>query len=241
MGIRRYSFSTVSTSDRDHAIGREMAMVHRMFRREFLLAAEAVRHVAVGDTRSARIVAAHLRIVASTLHHHHSGEDSYVWPLLELRAPSHVSEHLLCVMEQHQRIDEAHAEVEGELPMWSCRAAAGSRGRLANALDRLVDPLIEHMDYEERHVVPVMEAHISVAEWDQIVQKLTAGLDPSQSLLVMGMIFYEGGQDTIEQTIANMPAELRVGAQDTAAHAYAEHAALVHGSPTPPRSTEIRQ
>ena len=216
-----------------------MAMVHRMFRREFLLAPDVVRHVAVGDTRRARIVAAHLRIVASTLHHHHSGEDNYVWPLLELRAPSHFSEHLLCAMEQHQRVDEAHAEMEGELPMWSCRAAAGSRDRLAAALDRLVDPLIEHMDYEERHVVPVMETHIGLAEWNQIVQKLTGGLDPSQSLLVLGMIFYEGEQDTVEQTIANMPPELRVGARDTAAHAYSEHAELVHGSPTPPRSTEI--
>jgi len=36
-------------SDANHFDGREMAMVHRMFRREFLLAPGAVRQVAGGD------------------------------------------------------------------------------------------------------------------------------------------------------------------------------------------------
>jgi hemerythrin-like domain-containing protein len=142
--------------------GREMAMVHRMFRREFLLASQVVRRVACGDTRRAHTVTAHLRFIGTTLHHHHSGEDSYVWPLLVRRAPSHVSQHLLRVMEQHRQVDAIHAEVDGELPLWSCSATADSRDRLAGALDRLAVALIDHMDYEEMHVVPVMEAHIGL-------------------------------------------------------------------------------
>ena len=229
------------TSDGNHFDGREMAMVHRMFRREFLLAAGVVRRVACGDMSRARIVAAHLRFVGATLHHHQSGEDRYIWPLLETRAPSQLSEHVLCVVEQHRRVDAVHAEVDRELAIWSCRANADSRNRLAAALDRLAASLVDHMDYEEKHVVPVMEAHIGLGEWNQIVQAMTAGLDPSDALLVLGMTMYEGESDIIEHTIANMPPEVRAGIRGTAALDYADHAQLVHGSATPPCSTEIRQ
>ena len=231
--------STLSAGQ--HFDGREMAMVHRMFRREFLLAGAVVRQVGCGDTRRAHFVAAHLRLISSTLHHHHSGEDRYVWPLLEGRAPSQVSAHVLRVMEQHRQVDAAQAQVDVELPVWSCSATADSRDRLAAALDRLAASLIEHMDYEESHLVALMETHISLAEWNQIVQIITAGLDPSNALLVLGMSMYEGESDIIEHIIENMPPEMRAGIRGTAALAYAEHAQLVHGSPTPPRSTEIRR
>jgi hypothetical protein len=131
------------------------------------------------------------------------------------------------------------AEVDAHLAAWSFRATEDSRERLAAALERLAAALIEHMDYEERHIVPAMEPHIGLVEWNQIVQVMTAGLDPSSALLVLGMSMYEGESDIIDQTIENMPPEMRAGIRGTAALAYAEHAQLIHGSATPPRSTEI--
>ena len=228
-----------STTQEAHFDGREMAMVHTMFRREFRLAGGVVRRVGCGDSRRAHVVAHHLRFIGATLHHHHCCEDSHVWPLLGRRAASRVSAHLLKVMEQHRQVDAIQAEVDARLPIWSCSATAESRDRLAGALDRLATALIEHMDYEESHIVPVMEAHIDLAEWNHIVQATTSGLDPSNSLLVLGMSMYEAESDVIEHTIENMPVELRAGIRATAALAYAEHAQLIHGSATPPRSTEI--
>jgi hypothetical protein len=98
---------------------------------EFLLAGGVVRRVACGDTRRAHMVAAHLRLINSTLHHHHSGEDQHVGPLLDTRAPSPESVHVLRVMAQHRRVDADQAEVDVELPVWSCSATADSRDRLA--------------------------------------------------------------------------------------------------------------
>jgi iron-sulfur cluster repair protein YtfE (RIC family) len=239
--MRAFSPLMDTNTEHLHFDGREMTMVHRMFRRELLLAADVVRRVVRGDTRRSRIVAAHLRLIGSTLHHHHSGEDHYVWPLLERRAPSQVSAHVLRVMKQHRRVGADQAEVDRELLAWSCSASVDSRDRLAAALDRLAASVIEHMDYEERHVVPVMETHIGLAEWNQIVQAMTAGLDPSNALLVLGMSMYEGESDIIEHTIENMPREMRAGIRGTAALTYADHAQVVHGNATPLRSTEIRR
>jgi|SoiMethySBSTD1v2_1073268.scaffolds.fasta_scaffold117742_2 iron-sulfur cluster repair protein YtfE (RIC family) len=233
--------ATVSAAITTHFDGREMAMVHRMFRREFMLASGVVRHVAAGDWERASTVAAHLRLVGSILHHHHSAEDRYVWPLLEQRAPSQISECVLRVVEQHRRVDTVWSEVSRELPVWSCISTAESRDRLADALERLADALIEHMDYEERYIVPVMETHISMSEWNEIVQTLIAGLTPEEALLGLGMSMYESEPDLIEQIIAHMPREARQGIRCSAALAYADHAQLIHGTATPPRSKEIRR
>src|SRR5262245_35636433 len=87
----------VSVSGVGRFDGREMCMVHRMFRREFGLAASVVRQVSCGDSRRAHSVAAHLRFIGTALHHHHGGEDRYVWPLLERRAPVQASAHVVAV------------------------------------------------------------------------------------------------------------------------------------------------
>jgi hypothetical protein len=143
-----HSASTISPSDEAHFDGREMAMVHRMFRREFLLAGGVARQVDCSDTTRAHSVAAHLKLISSTLHHHHSGEDRYVWPLLESRAPAELSAHVQCVLQQHRRVDAVQAEVDEHVAAWSSLATEDSRERLAAALEQLAAALIEHMDYE---------------------------------------------------------------------------------------------
>lgn len=218
-----------------------MVMVHKMFRRELQLAPDLVRQVACGDITRARDVAAHLRLISATLHHHHAGEDRYVWPLLAQRAPSEVSAPLLCALGQHREIDAVQAEVEGEIPVWSFRVTEQSRARLADALDRLTAAATNHMEYEERHLVPLMEQHIGMTEWNEIVRAMTGGIDPGQAPLVLGMSMYEADPDIIEHTIVNMPPQLRAGIRCAAALAYAEHAQAIHGTPTPLRSTEIRR
>jgi iron-sulfur cluster repair protein YtfE (RIC family) len=233
------TFNRVMDIGQSRFIGREMAMVHRMFRREFSLAGGVVRRVACGDTRHAHSVAAHLRFIGAILHHHHSGEDNVVWPLLVRRAPAQVSAHVLHAAEQHRQVDAIHAEVDAELAIWRHSATAAARDQLAEALDRLAVALIEHMDYEESYVVPVMEAHIDVTEWDQIVCTMASGLDPANAVLAVGMRMYEADCDVIERTIKSLPPGAHAGLRCTAALAYAEHAQLIHGTPIPPRSTEI--
>jgi hemerythrin-like domain-containing protein len=220
---------------------REMAMVHRMFRREFLLAPALVRRVNVEDARRVHSVAAHLRFISTTLRQHHSDEDRYAWPLLTRRAPAQLCEHVAAVTGQHRRVDAAQAQVDAQLRAWSCGASVESGERLASVLEQLTDMLFEHMDYEERHVVPLMETHISLDEWDQIVQTMMASSDRkhSDAVLVLGMTMYEGDKDIIAHTLARMHPKERAGIRLTAALSYAEHALDVHGTTTPPRSTEI--
>lgn len=50
---------------------------------------------------------------------------------------------------------------------------------------------------------------------------------------------YEGDPQLIERTIANLPANARPIVRDLAGRPFAEHALRVHGTPTPPRSSEL--
>ncbi|WP_197381465.1 hemerythrin domain-containing protein [Mycolicibacterium mengxianglii] len=215
-------------------------MVHRMFRREFGLAPGVVRRVRPGDPARAAVVAGHLRLVGTLLHHHHAGEDEQIWPLLLDRAALNVA-RIRDVERQHRDVELARAVMADALDKWCQSADAHARERLATTLESLNATLVEHMDYEERHVVPPMEQHVERAEWDRVIQAMAAGIEPNDLLLTLGMTTYEGDADTIERTFANMPPALGPSPRTAAEAAYARHAEVVHGTATPPRTAELRR
>ena len=88
-------------------------------------------------------------------------------------------------------------------------------------------------------MVPLLEQHISAAEWDALVQKGSADADPAQLPLMFGMLMYEGDPEIIERALAAMPADVRPVITALAPQTFAEHSRAVHGTPTPPRSTEL--
>jgi iron-sulfur cluster repair protein YtfE (RIC family) len=222
-------------------IGREMSMVHRFFRREFLLAGDVVRRVASGDAPRAAIVSRHLRLLGAMLHHHHSGEDDDIWPLLRQRVPDAVAGHVQAVQDQHELVDTALADVDAALASWTDAPSAAARDRLADAVDMLSAATVEHMAYEERYVVPLMEDHVALAEWRASVQAMAAGVDPRDFPVVVGATWYEADAVLIDSTIANMPPQMRSGVRELATRAFRDYATLIHGTATPPRSTELHR
>jgi hemerythrin-like domain-containing protein len=219
--------------------GREMLMVHDVFRREFALMPALVRGVAVGDRSRAQIVTDHIECVSSVLHHHHSAEDQYTWPLLLDRCGSAFAPVVQVMEIQHGHIASLGREVDAALASWRTKVSVESREALAGVLERLLSPMKEHLREEEQRVVPLLEEHITAAEWDETMQKGAADVDAESLPLSFGLLMYEGDPQLIERTLANLPADARLVIRELAAQAYAEHSRRVHGTPTPPRSTEL--
>ncbi len=132
------------------------------------------------------------------------------------------------------------SEVRREAPIWGWNATVGSRDRLADLLERMMKTLVVHLDYEEKYIVPLMEAHLLAAEWNRSVQDAVAGMDTASTVLGLGMMMYEGDPELVETAIAHMPRELHVNPHQKAATVFAEHAQLVYGTATPPLSTEVK-
>jgi len=165
----------------------EMVVVHRMFRREYGLAPVLVRGVAAGDRDRAAVVAAHLTEVSTMLHHHHLGEDDLVWPRLHARTP--VSGDLVHRMEaQHTTVGGLLEKVEALLPVWAAGAAQAQRDELATVLDALGPALEEHLDEEERDVLPLIAQHLTAAEWDELGERAVAVIPKARLLVLLGYI-----------------------------------------------------
>jgi hemerythrin-like domain-containing protein len=218
---------------------REMFAVHDVLRREFALMPRLIATVAPGDRDRAGLVGDHIDGLTSLLHHHHGGEDAYVWPLLVDRCADSVAALTGSMHHQHEQLAAHMDAVNAALGIWRVDATIDSGDRLIDALDRVLTSLQQHLDDEERYVVPLMEQHITAAEWDDIVQKGSADADPAQLPLAFGMLMYEGDPEIVERALAAMPADARPMIAALAAKAFAEHSRAVHGTPTPPRSSEL--
>ena len=228
------------TNGRPNFDGREMVAVHDMLRREFALMPGLVAGVAAGDHDRAQIVGDHIEALMTVLHHHHLSEDEFVWPLLLNRCAESVAPLVGLMEDQHERVATLGHRIDEALSVWRHNATVESRGALVDILNRLTTPLTEHLSDEENGVVPLMEQHITADEWNEMVAKGAADADPEQLPLGFGMLMYEADPEIIDRAIASMPADARPVIRQLAAQAFADHSARVHGTITPPRSTELR-
>jgi len=222
-----------------HFHGSEMLIVHDVFRREFALMPGLVGGVAAGDRDRAQIIGDHIHGATSVLHTHHVLEDDNVWPLLLDRCGESVAPLVELMEGQHHQIATLIPQVDEALSIWRDNATVESRQALLDVLDRLIPALKEHLSTEEDRVVPLMEQHITAAEWKDFLEKESAAVDPEHLPLMLGMLMYEGDPESIEQVIGTMSAETGPAIRQLAAPAFTAHSLLVHGTATPPRSTEL--
>ncbi|MER5515661.1 hemerythrin domain-containing protein [Streptomyces sp. NPDC002763] len=181
-----------------------MVVVHRVFRRESALLPRLVRAVPDGDTaRAARIVAA-LRDYTLGLHHHHHAEDELIWPLLRARA-AHDDDLVARMTEQHEAIDRTLAAVSEWMPVWERTGDRISGEELALALDAHRTTLLEHLDEEERSVLPLVAEHLTVPEWDLVGERGLAGLPKNKRLLALGAILEEATPEESAYFLGKVP------------------------------------
>jgi len=114
----------------------EMVFVHNCFRRQFHALPGLVLGVPDGDTTRARTVVGFVDELTAMLHHHHSGEDDLMWPLLLERAPMD-SALILRMEEQHERIAEIYQQAGALGRAFAASADPTARQELAQALTDL--------------------------------------------------------------------------------------------------------
>ena len=124
-----------------------------------------IRRTPDGDTRRAKVVADHLRLGLAGLHMHHTGEDVILWPLLLERAAP--STGLVETMQaQHHGVDARTEAIIPALAAWEAAPTAAKGEQLAGLVDEFTAALVEHLDLEEREILPLAARHLTVAEWN---------------------------------------------------------------------------
>ncbi|WP_433330276.1 hemerythrin domain-containing protein [Spirillospora sp. CA-294931] len=174
----------------------EMVVVHRVFRREFRLAAELVREAGADPGRAA-VLTGHVLEYLDVLHHHHAGEDELLWP--PLRHCDCGDPRLFARMEeQHERIAEQVTKIRALLPTWPA-------GALADALDDLGALIEEHLDEEERYVLPLAADHLSVAQWNRLGERGLRSIPRRRRLIVLGAILEDADPEEAAAFLARLP------------------------------------
>jgi hemerythrin-like domain-containing protein len=212
---------------------RDMVVVHTALLREFRLAPGAVERVAPGDTRSAAAVDAHLELLCTLLHHHHHGEDELLWPVLGPRLTQQQRALVDVAEAQHAGIEQALVDVGHARASWQRDVVTSTATALAVALRSLHRLLTEHLEAEERHLLPLASACLTQAEWDAIGAAGASGVPRSALLLVFGMFAYEGDPAVLASMLHSAPPPVRPVVSRLAPRAYARHARKIHGTRQP--------
>jgi hemerythrin-like domain-containing protein len=209
---------------------REMIAVHSAFRREFGLAPALVRGVTPGDVQRSQVVADHLELIGTFLHHHHAGEDRLLWPKLLERVPAEMAPMVELMERQHEGVHEVIEEMTAARARWRATAAETDRDELADALDRLHTLLVEHLTGEEQHILPLASRSLTEVEWGELGEDGMAAQPKSKLPMIFGMIMKDADPEVIRGMLANAPLVPRLMLPFAGPRAYARYARRVHGS-----------
>lgn len=184
-----------------------MAVVHRVFRREFGMLPELVRAVPAGDTGRAGVVAEHARLVLAGLRMHDSGEDKVLWPLLLQRATP--ARDLIDRMQtQHANLNRQIRRLGPDIDRFAATAQGG--GELASNLEQLRVVLVEHLNPEEAAIVPLAEQYLTAAEWREIGRHSVSEMSRTQLPLMFGALLEEANEKERAIVLNALPAPARV-------------------------------
>lgn len=212
---------------------RDMTVVHTALLREFRLAPAAVRRVADSDRKQAVAVEGHVGLLCDLLHHHHAGEDALLWPRLRDRVPVAATALIDQAQAQHEEIDAALHRVGQTRDRWVRHPDDTTAAVVATELEGLHRLLSEHLDMEERSLLPLAASTLTEEEWHAIGEAAVAAIPKPVLVLVFGMFAYEADPAVLRDMLRTAPGPARFVLPRLAPRVYARRAARVHGTRQP--------
>jgi hemerythrin-like domain-containing protein len=180
---------------------RTMRIVHNALRRDLNRARAVLTTAPYPHTDQRRALAEHLDWMMDFLHHHHSGEDAGLYPMVRRRNPDTIA--LLDDMDaDHHRIEpgmDALRRAAGEY-----RESADARAAVVAGIDELARVLFPHLEREENEMMPAVAASITTAEWDAWTQEFNVGTRAKSDLAREGLWIMEGQNAEDQQLIAEL-------------------------------------
>jgi hemerythrin-like domain-containing protein len=204
----------------------EMRVIHRVFRRELTALPGLVRRVPDGDTARAEVVGTHAEFVLTGLYIHHTGEDENLWPLLlERAAPS--TDLIETMQAQHERVHEYVDRSQELLAAWRRTPNREAGEELAGAVEQLSQALFEHLDQEERDILPLAEEYVSVEEWGRLGEHGRGSMTRDQLPIMFGAILEEADPEERAAMMKPIPAPVRLILRTVGARQYRRYISKV--------------
>jgi hemerythrin-like domain-containing protein len=136
------------------------------------------------------------------LDNHHAAEDDDLWPVLrrELSDPGELAS-VDAMVEEHRHIPPALAGVD---------AALRGGGELAEPVERLSAVVLDHLAHEEREVLPLLEQHLTQAQWRAFLHKERNRRSPRERPEFLTWILDDAGEQDAAAVLTEMPPPARL-------------------------------
>lgn len=181
----------------------EMTAVHRVFRHTFASAPQVLGTVADGDTERADLVGSFYGDVLEFLRVHHEGEDDLMFPKLVARAED--PDAITRIAEQHHAVDGALSAAKTSVAAFRASGSANAGTQVAADIAALESVVVAHLDAEERDVLPVVERHITLAEWDEMPGHAMQSFQGDDLFLIVGLVSDQFNDVQNERMLEGMP------------------------------------
>jgi hemerythrin-like domain-containing protein len=182
-------------------------LIHRLLREGAHRLADGVTELDLADRHQVRAFGRYWRGYAGEVKHHHTVEDVIVFPALAERVPGGAVA-LTSIDGDHHHLDVLSVHIEREI----ARVERGrSISRLHALLIELSDHMDEHLDVEDRELLPLIEEHFNRQEYaaleDRIPKEVPLG---KQALFTVPFVMAGATPEEGVEILATAPSALRM-------------------------------
>jgi hemerythrin-like domain-containing protein len=178
-----------------------MRALHAALRRDLSRLRDAAAQLD-GSTGAPPTVLAGWDAFRAQLDNHHSAEDDDLWPVLrgELSDPSDLAS-VDAMVEEHRHIPPALADMD---------AALRGGGELTAPVELLSGVVLDHLAREEREVLPLIERHLTRAQWRVFLHKERSRRSPRERPEFLTWILDDAGEQDAAAVLTEMPPPARL-------------------------------
>jgi hypothetical protein len=146
-----------------------MFVAHHAFRRDLDRFAAAARNTPVNDGEAWAALTGRWARFGEVLHHHHTTEDTAIWPPLLERVDEAGDAGARVTLEEmeaeHELIDPLLAGCAAGFASMAAAPVAENKGPLADLVVATRDSLAQHLAHEEGEALPILQRHMTADGW----------------------------------------------------------------------------
>jgi len=178
-----------------------MFLMHHAFRRDLAAFASAVRATPVSDRGTWQALDQRWQRFATILHHHHSGEDTYIWPELCAAVDAGGTPEDRATLDA---MEAEHAEIDPMLEAcargFATLAERGDetvRAALVADLTRTRERLGAHLGHEERDALALVQRFLSAEDWARMDKQIGSGYPASLIPFTLAWVMHDLPADAV--------------------------------------------
>lgn len=186
-----------------------MFVAHHAFRRDLGRFAAAARNTPVDDVAAWSALAVRWERFGEVLHHHHTTEDTAIWPPLLDRVDEAGDAGARVTLEameaEHEVIDPMLAACAAGFGAMAGDPGKGSKTELADLVVATRESLARHLAHEEGDALPILQRHMPADAWARAERTASSGLSVRKLGFLVPWAADGLGMDVLQQAFGSSP------------------------------------